>query len=176
MSNVQRFAIGGLGGLLPIIVSLLSYDLTSVIDHIDLLNPGVYVGSLLKVIIWFGLGGILAVFTDASTKPVTLLWTGIAAPALITSYINGSYVPGPIGQTSHSAAVSSAYAAEASSQIPIVRVDFVGDVVKGITTPLPKIQREQQQLREQQQQQQQQQQHEQQSQPPQTPHGSPAPR
>jgi hypothetical protein len=61
--------------------------------------------------------------------------------------------------------VSSAYAAEASSQIPIVRVDFLGDVVKGITNPLPKIQLEQQQLREQQQQ----------HQPPQTPHGTPAP-
>jgi hypothetical protein len=27
-----------------------------------------------------------------------------------------------------------------ASQIPIVRVDFLGDVVKGITNPLPKIQ------------------------------------
>ena len=46
MSALQRFAIGGLGGLLPVIVSLLSFDLASVIDNLDTLTPGIYIVSL----------------------------------------------------------------------------------------------------------------------------------
>jgi hypothetical protein len=80
----------------------------------------------------------------------------------------------PLLRTSHSAAIFSAYAAETSSHIPLVRVDFLGDIVKGIVTPLPQIQRQEQERRQQQQQRQQrdQQQDQQQnnrSQPSQTP-------
>jgi hypothetical protein len=174
MPTVQRFAVGGLGGLLSIIVSLLSFDPASVIDNIHLLTPGMYVGYGIKTIILIVLGGTFAAFTDGSTKPLTLLQIGIAAPALITSYINGTGVSGPTGKTSHSAAIFSAYAAETSSHIPLVRVDFLGDIVKGIVTPLPQIQRQEQERRQQQQQRQQrdQQQDQQQnnrSQPSQTP-------
>jgi hypothetical protein len=155
MPTVQRFAVGGLGGLLSIVVSLLSFDPASVVDNIHLLTTGMYVGYGIKTIILICLGGTFAAFTDGTTKPLTLLQIGIAAPALITSYINGTGVSGPTGKTSHAAAISSAYAAEISSHTPIVRVDFLSDVVKGIVTPLPQIQRQEQEQRQQQQRQQQ---------------------
>jgi hypothetical protein len=173
MPTVQRFAVGGLGGLLSIVVSQLSFDPASVIEHIYLIAPATYIGLGIKTIILIVLGGTFAAFTDGSTKPLTLLQIGIAAPALITSYINGTGVSGPTGKTSYSAAISSAYAAETSSHVPLVRVDFLGDVVKGIVTPLPQIQRQEQERRQQQQRQQQDQQQDHQqnnrSQPSQTP-------
>jgi hypothetical protein len=148
MSTFQRFAIGGVGGLLPIIVSLVSFNTASVIDHLDLLTPGIYIGYFIKVIALFALGGIVAAFSD-TTRPWDLLVLGIAAPALITAYINGAGVSGPTNnvrqETSSIAVISSAYAAEASGHVPIVSVGFLGDVVRGATVPLPKIQREKQQ-------------------------------
>jgi hypothetical protein len=145
MSAFQRFAIGGLGGLLPLIVSFLSFDPATVITYLDTLPPGVYVGYLIKTIVLFALGGTLAALSESAT-PWTLVQLGIAAPALITSYINGAAVSGPTESgrqaTSSIAVISSAYAAEASGHVPIVSVNFLGDVVRGATVPLPKIRRE----------------------------------
>jgi hypothetical protein len=168
MSGSQRFAIGGLGGLLPMIVSLLSFDLASVIDNLDTFTTGIYIGYLIKLIALIALGGIVAALNSDSATPWTLVQLGIAAPALITAYINGAGVSGPTnkaGQPSSSIPViSSAYAAEASDHVPIVSVGFLGDVIRGATVPLPKIQQEQQKQHEQQRQQQQQQQRQEQPQ------------
>jgi hypothetical protein len=155
MSAFQRFAIGGIGGLLPTIVSLASFNITSLIDNLYLLTLGLCIGYLIKVIASFSLGGIVAVFSD-TPRPWDLLLLGIAAPALITAYINGAGVSGPTNKarqaTSSMAVISSAYAAEASGHVPIVPVGFLSDVLRGATVPLPKIQREQQEQQRQQQQ------------------------
>jgi hypothetical protein len=156
MSASQKFAIGGLGGLLPLIVSFLSFDPATVITNLDTLTPGIYVGYLIKAIVLFSLGGILAALSDSVT-PWTLIQLGIAAPALITSYINGTGVSGPTERgrqaTSSIAVISPAYAAEASGHVPIVSVNFLSDVIRGATVPLPKIQRQQQEQERQQEQQ-----------------------
>jgi hypothetical protein len=114
---------------------------------------------LIKIVVLFALGGTLAALRDSAT-PWTLIQLGIAAPALITSYINGAAVAGPTDTarqaTSSMAVISSAYAADATDHVPIISAGFVNDVIRGATVPLPKIQREQQQRREQQQQQEQQ--------------------
>src|SRR4029077_17132946 len=106
MGTSQRFAIGGLGGLLPPIVGLLSYDLSSVIDNIDLLTTGALLGYLIRTAILVGLGGIFAAFQDVSAKRVTLLQMGIAAPAIITTYINGAAVLGVTSKASATATFS----------------------------------------------------------------------
>jgi hypothetical protein len=138
--------------------------------YLDTLPLGIYVGYAMKTSVLFSLGGTLAVLSD-SIRPWTLVQLGIAAPALITSYINGAAVSGPTGEARHAssymAVISSAYAAEISGHGPIVSAGFVGDVLRGATVPLPKIQREQQQEQQQQQQQQQQRVPQQQPQKPQ---------
>ena len=168
MSALQRFAIGGLGGLLPLVVSFLSFDPATVITHLATLTLGIYVGYFIKTIVLFVLGGTLAALSDSAT-PWTLVQLGIAAPALITSYINGAGVSGPVEGGMHAtssiaiissayAAISSAYAAEAPADVPIVSVNFLGDVWRGATVPLPKIQRQQQQQQQERQQEQRQEQ------------------
>jgi len=161
MSALQRFAIGGLGGLLPLVVSFLSFDPATVITHLATLTLGIYVGYFIKTIVLFVLGGTLAALSDSAT-PWTLVQLGIAAPALITSYINGAGVSGPVEGSMHAtssiAIISSAYAAEAPADVPIVSVNFLGDVWRGATVPLPKIQRQQQQQQQERQQEQRQEQ------------------
>ena len=96
MSTVHRFAIGGLGGLLPLVVSFLSFDPATVIAHLELFTLGIYARYFLKAVVLFALGGTLAALSDSAT-PWSLVQLGIAAPALITSYINGTGVSGPTG-------------------------------------------------------------------------------
>ena len=144
MSSCQRFAIGGVGGLLPLLVSFVSFDPATVITYLGALPLGIYVGYAIKTFVLFALGGTVAVLSDSRT-PWTLVQLGIAAPALITSFINGAAVSGPTRHANSSIAViSSAYATEAFGETPIISAGFLGDVVRGATVPLPKIQREQQ--------------------------------
>jgi hypothetical protein len=160
MSSCQRFAIGGIGGLLPLVVSFLSFDPATVIAYLGALPLGIYIGYAIKTFVLFALGGTIAVLSDSRT-PWTLVQLGIAAPALITSFINGAAVSGPTENARHPnsslAVISSAYAAEVSGEVPIISAGFLGDVVRGATVPLPKIQREQQEQQQQQPKQQQQQ-------------------
>ena len=152
MSSYQRFAIGGVGGLLPLVVSFLAFDPATVITYLGALPLGIYVGYAIKTFLLFVLGGTIAVLSDSRT-PWTLVQLGIAAPALITSFINGAAVSGPTDNTrptnSSIAVISSAYAAEVSGEVPIISAGFLGDVVRGATVPLPKIQREQQEQQQQ---------------------------
>jgi hypothetical protein len=150
MPTMQKFVIGGFGGLLPLIIGILSFNVTSLIDHWDLLNPAYLLGYSIKAVILFTLGGGFASLSDGVTKPLAALQIGIAAPAIITTYINGAAVLGPEAKPSTAATSatelgSSAYAAEISSEIAVIKVDFLGDVIQGITKPLPAIQRERQQ-------------------------------
>jgi len=147
MSTSRRFAIGGIGGLLPVIVGFLSYDLGPVIDNLYILSIGILVGYIIKIVILFVLGGVFASFSDETTKPIALLQIGIAAPAIITTYINGSGIVGPKPAGPSTAAlsvsfISEARAADLSQHEAILRVDFLGDVVQGMTKPLPAIQRQ----------------------------------
>jgi hypothetical protein len=160
MSTFQRFTFGGLGGLLPVLVSLTAFQLvSSIIDNWDLFTLGNKIGYSISVIALCVLGGTVAALNSDIEKPWTLVQLGIAAPALITSYINGAAVSGATDTVRHAtssiAAISSAHAAEAFGQSPIISAGFLGDVLRGATVPLPKIQREKQQQQEQQRQQQQ---------------------
>jgi hypothetical protein len=138
----------------------LSFDPATVIAHLGTLTLGIYVGYLVKIVVLFALGGTLAALSDSAT-PWTLVQLGIAAPGLITSYINGAAISGPTDiarqATSSMTLISSAYEADAYGQAPVIAAGFLGDVLRGATVPLPKIQREQQQKQQQQQPKQQQQ-------------------
>ena len=82
------FLFGALGGLLPILASLLTVDVAPIIDHAGSLTIGNYVGYVIRVGILLFLGGVIALLNSDVRQPLTLVQLGISAPALVTAYIN----------------------------------------------------------------------------------------
>ena len=71
MTRWARFGIGGLGGLLPVLASLLAVDLTAVaaiVDHQDTVSLGLCVGYTLRVLVLFTLGGVMAMLNSEIQK------------------------------------------------------------------------------------------------------------
>jgi hypothetical protein len=88
MSGAKRFWIGGMGSLLPLLVTLLALDIGSIVDHPEKLTLGIYVGAAIRYVTLFVLGGIIAALNSDETKPIKLIQLGIAAPAVISSFVN----------------------------------------------------------------------------------------
>ena len=147
MTHMRRFWIGGGGALLPLLVTLLALDLTSIIDNAGSYSVGTYVGTGLRYAVLFALGGIVATLNYDEKKPIKLVQLGIAAPALIASYMNAQAPAAPARNTSVPAVVrvadfsfvSSAHAGEIldRSEQPIFVADFFRDVFRAATRPLP---------------------------------------
>src|SRR5215213_3012020 len=123
MSNTRRFWIGGAGALLPLLVTLLAVDLANIIDHYRDYSFGTYVGTSLRYLALFGLGGVVAALNSDEIQPIKLVQLGIAAPALIASYVNAQ--PPKIQTVQHLplvnsqlslAFVGSAYAGDAAPE------------------------------------------------------------
>jgi hypothetical protein len=130
------FALGALGAVLPVLAGLLTVDLAGIIDNRDALTFGHYVGYCIRLVVLILLGGIVASLNQGVRQPLAIVQLGIAAPALITSYINGSSIALPKdSQKEAFAIVSVANAAEpARQQRFVVAAGFFGDVISGFTT------------------------------------------
>jgi hypothetical protein len=146
MSYSRKFIIGGLGALLPVLVSLLAIDIAGVVDHWKEITVGTYVGYVLRDLILFVLGGVIAALNTEVTKPLTLVQLGIAAPALITSFINGSAVASksgadvPVPSQGYLSVFPPAYADEETNQPEIIVAwDAWGDILQGFTKPLGSV-------------------------------------
>lgn len=87
-----KFLIGGVGGIAPVLMNLVVIDLETLL--IDLTALAV-VSYLIRVAALFAIGGLVAVLNRTETDPLKLFQLGIAAPALITAFINGSNVTLP---------------------------------------------------------------------------------
>jgi hypothetical protein len=94
-SVMTVFGLGALGGFLPVLASAASIDLSPIIDH-PTLTVGNYVGYVIKVTALVILGGIIASLNREVRQPIALVQLGMAAPALITAYINGSSPARPV--------------------------------------------------------------------------------
>jgi hypothetical protein len=90
MSRTSMFALGALGGILPILANILTVDVAPFIDGEHSLTLGNYIGYGIRVIVLIILGGVMASLNSEVRSPIALVQLGIAAPALITSYINGA--------------------------------------------------------------------------------------
>jgi hypothetical protein len=142
MSRTEMFLLGALGGLLPILVSLLTVDLAPIIDHYSALTPGNYIGYGIRVLVLLILGGTMALLNSEVKQPFSLVQLGIAAPALVTSFINGAPAAAK-PQVDHAffAIISTASAQDQISQ-PRIRLaggllgDVINNVVPGIGTRL----------------------------------------
>jgi hypothetical protein len=140
VTGIARFGIGGLGGLLPILASLLAVDLTAIatiVDHRETISMGLCVGYGLRVLILFALGGLMAVLNSEIENPFALIQIGIAAPALITSFASGAALNQSRSQISTTLSfVGIAYAAALDDPKPTILANFLNDVVKGLTPGL----------------------------------------
>jgi hypothetical protein len=138
LSKKQRIVWGCIGGLLLILVSLLSVDLSGIIDHRESLTIGICIGYVIRVLILISLGGVIVLLNDEVTKPIALVQLGMAAPALVTAYINGASASAKSAAHSSLSIFPAAYAADTSR---IVVADFWSDITKGLTRPLGAVSR-----------------------------------
>jgi hypothetical protein len=146
MTYWNRFWIGGGGALLPLLVTLLAVDIGPMIDNAPHLTVGTYVGAAIRYLVLFTIGGIVAALNSDEVQPIKLVQLGIAAPALISTYVNAQ-PPKPIQTaTAHSLmysldVISSAHAADAGARGDgrLQMASFFSDVLQGATSPLSRV-------------------------------------
>lgn len=137
MTPKKRFLFGGIGALLPVMVSILTLDINAY-----LLNPDALVaaipGIIIRYSILFFIGGFITYLHSDEDKPFKLVELGIAAPALISSLVASHAVSSPPVQATsdnHSTVgfsiISSAYAE--SSKNTVLAEGTFSDFLKGIT-------------------------------------------
>lgn len=143
MTGLKRFWFGGSGALLPLLITLIGADLAVLIDQHEQLSSGMIIGAFIRYLCLFILGGFVAALHSDEKSPLKLAQLGIAAPALITSYIS----VGPVNATALQAfqipgIISTAHAADRSpgqnsrhGEI-IIASGFFSDVLKGWSQPL----------------------------------------
>jgi hypothetical protein len=102
MNTRQKILLGGLGALTPVVLNLLVVDLRTL--QVDF-SPLVAVGYVLRVVVLFYLGGLIAFLHKEETHPTKLFELGIAAPALITALLNAGNVAIPRHDASAAAPV-----------------------------------------------------------------------
>ena len=76
---------------MPILVTIISVDLSPIIDNPDSLTLGNYIGFGLRVVALIIAGGVVALMNSnvkTPLTPITLVQLGVTAPALLTSFIN----------------------------------------------------------------------------------------
>ena len=92
MKTYQKILIGGLGAMMPIVLNLLIVDLHVLILDLTLVALLAY---LIRVVILFFLGGVVAFLHKDENSPLKLFQLGLAAPALITGLLNSGQVEIP---------------------------------------------------------------------------------
>jgi hypothetical protein len=140
MTSSTRFWIGGGGALLPLLVTLLAVDLGALIDNAPHISFGTCVGAAIRYLVLFTIGGVVAALNSDEVQPIKLVQLGIAAPALISTYVNAQ-PPKPPTQAAAAqvrmfslGVVSSAHAAGigAGEDRPILMADFFSVVLRAV--------------------------------------------
>ncbi|VAW62407.1 hypothetical protein MNBD_GAMMA08-1103 [hydrothermal vent metagenome] len=125
LNTHTRLIIGGIGGIAPIIISLLVVDLSSLLNDLHTMDA---IGLAIRCTVLIFIGGLVGYLHQDETEPFKVFQLGIAAPALLTTAINGYGVVGS-GASSYKELktannqsnnwslnlISSAHAAEAKS-------------------------------------------------------------
>lgn len=114
MKTQNKIFIGGLGALTPIILNLLVVEFEVLLLKLTLFA---ILGYLIRVIVLFYLGGLIAYLHKDENSPVKIFELGIVAPALITAMLNAGQIdipktklPTEGSATSSIMFISSAYA------------------------------------------------------------------
>jgi hypothetical protein len=99
----SKFLFGGVGGIAPVLMNLVVIDLETLLIDLTVLA---LISYLIRVMALFAIGGLVAVLNRTENDPLKIFQLGIAAPALITAFINGSNVTVPKKLADQHAAVS----------------------------------------------------------------------
>lgn len=111
----QRFMVAGLGGITPVLLSLIVIDLQTILLNVTALAVASYV---IRVLALFAVGGLVGWLNRNEVDPVKLFQLGIAAPALITAGINGGRITLPDTPTQPASHTSWSVVSEAYAQNP----------------------------------------------------------
>lgn len=90
MNTRKKIMIGGLGALTPVIINLLIVDLNVLLIKLTLFA---FLGYIVRVVVLFYLGGLVAFLHKDENSPIKIFELGILAPALITAMINAGHIP-----------------------------------------------------------------------------------
>jgi hypothetical protein len=142
MTQKEAFFFGAIGGILPLLVSALTIDVGSIIEHGGL-TVGNYIGYGIRVVALVVAGGIVALVNTEVKSRIALVQLGVTAPALLTSYINAaSPAAKPHDTRTAFSIVSVANAAEISPQNRIQVADsLLKDIGAGLSTRLDAVSR-----------------------------------
>ena len=144
MTQKEIFFFGAIGGILPPLVSIFTIDIVSIVKDGDL-TLGNYIGYGIRVVALIIAGGIVALVNSEVKSRMPLVQLGVAAPALLTSYINAASLPDSLKPHNAHAAfsiVSVANAAEVSPQGRVQVADsLLKDIGAGLSTRLDAVSR-----------------------------------
>ena len=92
LTDKSRIIIGGIGGIAPLIISLLVVDLTSLLHDLALMDA---IGLTVRCLVLTFVGAMVGYLHNTEQEPFKVFQLGIAAPALLATAINGYSVIGP---------------------------------------------------------------------------------
>lgn len=115
LDTKTRITLGALGGISPIIISLLVVDIVQLFNETGLMDG---IGLAIRFLVLIFIGGLIGYLHTKEEEPFKLFQLGIAAPALLTTAINGNSIANQTLLKEHSAEnqyhffIKSAYAAD----------------------------------------------------------------
>lgn len=89
MTTTKRVLFGILGALSPLVMNLLVVDFS---DASYLSDKAKLLGLLVKIFVFMFAGALIAYFNSDETSPLKIFQLGLAAPALLTAYVNANNV------------------------------------------------------------------------------------
>lgn len=87
MDTKKRILLGAIGGLTPYLVTLLSIDFKAVVVSFELLD---WVGLAIRCLVLIFLGALVAYLHKSETEQFKVFQLGLAAPALLATFINSN--------------------------------------------------------------------------------------
>lgn len=82
----HRVALGAIGGITPYLITLLSIDFKNVVTSYIALD---WLGLMVRCIVLIFLGSLVAYLHKSEKDPFKIYQLGLAAPALLATFING---------------------------------------------------------------------------------------
>ncbi len=133
MKTSKKIFIGGLGALTPIILNLMVVDLEVLLVNVTFFAV---LGYVLRVVVLFYLGGLIAFLHKDETSPVKIFELGIVAPALITAMLNAGQIDVPkTGTEATSTPAISLFFISAAYAQDSTQTDSTNLVIKSFSMP-----------------------------------------
>jgi hypothetical protein len=140
LSTAKKFAIGGVGGLAPLLAALYFVDTGVVAGYVENIGTdpeaaGALVGYFTRFLLLFLLGGFWAYLHQSEQNPLKIFQLGIVAPAMIAGMVNAANVDDARGTGQDQAwlsIVSKAYAQSAPAPSPAPKPTPLDGFIKGL--------------------------------------------